>query len=81
MQEVTTEGLMQSPGIYVGDSVAFRRAPFQPPEQMYQGSYDSDSMTGWFLGGAVGAYHNIHIEGMFDLTGFTVTMVPEGEIE
>lgn len=81
VQEVTTEGVMESPDMYVGDSVSFRRAPFQPPVAMYQGAYDADSMTAWFLGSAVGAYHNIHIEGMFDLTGFSVVMVPEGEIE
>lgn len=81
VQEVTTEGLMNSPDLFVGDSVAYARAPFMPPAEMYQGSYDADSMVGWFLGSSVGAYHNIHVEGMFDLTGFSAVMVPEGEIE
>lgn len=81
LQEVTTEGLMNTIFAYVGDSVAYRRAAYQTPFAMHLGAYDPKSLTGWFLGDQVGAYHRVHIEGMFDLVGFSVVMVPEGVIE
>lgn len=63
---------------FVGDSASVRGATFSAPAAMYLDTYDADSMSAVYLGSTVGTNHNLHIEGMFDLTGLTLTLVPEG---
>ena len=78
LHEVFLEGLTAAATPWVGDSVSYRGASFTEPVGLYRDSYDESSYTSCYFGDSVGLNHNLHIEGMFDLTGLTVTLVPEG---
>ena len=78
LQEVSLEGLTAGAAPWVGDSVAYRGAAFGAPAELYRDSYDEESYSSCYFGDAVGLNHNLHIEGMFDLTGLTITLVPDG---
>jgi len=78
LQEVAVEGLTAGATPWVGSSVSHRGATFEAPVTMYRDSYDDASYTSLYYGDSVGLNHNIHVEGMFDLTGLTVTLVPDG---
>lgn len=79
VHEVWLEGLSGGGDFsFVGDSASVRGATFPAPVAMYLDMYDADSLSAVYLGSTVGTNHNIHIEGMFDLTGLTMTLVPEG---
>lgn len=78
IQEVQVEGLSIGEFSYVGDSATVRGASWIAPNQLYLADFDAYSMTGVFYGDTVGTNHALHIEGAFDLTGLTVTLVPDG---
>lgn len=80
MQEVLVEGLSATASRFVGDSVCYKPQQYISPVSMYEDYIDAESLTGKYLGGMPAAYHNLHIEGMFDLTGLSVVLTPAGEI-
>ena len=78
LHEVFLEGLTAGATPWVGDSISYRGASFNAPIELYLDSFDEASYTSCYYGDSVGLNHNLHIEGMFDLTGLTVTLVPDG---
>lgn len=80
VQEVLVEGLSPNAPRFVGDSVAYRPQKYEVPASMYEELVDADSMSARYLGELPAAYHNIHIEGMFDLTGLSLVLTPDGEL-
>lgn len=78
LHEVFLEGLTAAATPWVGDSVGYKGASFSEPVELYRDSFDEASYTSCYYGDAVGLNHNLHVEGMFDLTGLTVTLVPDG---
>lgn len=80
LQDAYIEGLGGGHPRYVGDSVAYRPQMYEAPLQMYEEYYDSQTMSGHYLGDSPAICHNLHIEGMFDLTGLSVVLTPDGEL-
>lgn len=80
IQEVLVEGISTGAPRFLGDSVAYRPQKYETPAAMYEEFVDEESLSARYLGDLPAAYHNLHIVGMFDLTGLSLVLTPDGEV-